>query len=211
MTNLPRRSTLPPGTAMHDLRWSAAEKAIARKAFNLALERELQAVILEAKSRAAKIQEPSRSLGPGTVPHQTPAGSRSHVRLPLTRSFRSFLQISSRKGRLVEDELHGLGEDKLGWIQHCSLYIFSTVNLLATPWGKLLKTPFGGVHSQPSSAGRVESAVFPNSSVKMDRLWVTGARHYMLLKITMLRRITLWCVAGLVVLGRDFSQSMDWI
>jgi hypothetical protein len=24
------------------------------------------------------------------------------------------------KGRLVEDELHGLGEDKLGWIQRCS-------------------------------------------------------------------------------------------
>jgi hypothetical protein len=23
-------------------------------------------------------------------------------------------------GRLVEDELHGLGEDKLGWIQRCS-------------------------------------------------------------------------------------------
>jgi hypothetical protein len=44
---------------MQDLKWSAAEKVIARKAFNLALERELQAAILEAKSKAAKIQESS--------------------------------------------------------------------------------------------------------------------------------------------------------
>src|ERR1700761_1025430 len=44
---------------MQDLKWSATEKIIARKAFNLALEWELQAVILEAKSMAAKIQKPS--------------------------------------------------------------------------------------------------------------------------------------------------------
>lgn len=53
MTNLPSRASF--GTRRHD----ATEKVIARKAFNLALARELQAVILEAKSRAAKIQQPS--------------------------------------------------------------------------------------------------------------------------------------------------------
>jgi hypothetical protein len=59
MTSVPSRAPLGAGTEIHDLKWSTAEKAIARKAFNLALERELQAVILEAKSKAAKIQEPS--------------------------------------------------------------------------------------------------------------------------------------------------------
>jgi hypothetical protein len=59
MTSVPTRAPLGARTEIHDLKWSAAEKVIARKAFNLALERELQAVILEAKSKAAKIQEPS--------------------------------------------------------------------------------------------------------------------------------------------------------
>jgi hypothetical protein len=40
------------------LKWSPAEKAIARKAFDQALGRELGG-ILETKSKAAKIQEPS--------------------------------------------------------------------------------------------------------------------------------------------------------
>jgi hypothetical protein len=117
MTNLP--SGAPSGTAMHDLRWSAAEKAIARKAFNLALERELQAVILEAKSRAAKIQEPSGlwDLEQYLTKRRQEVDRMYDYRysvLPLV------LANLLRKGRLVEDELHGLGEDKLGWIQHCS-------------------------------------------------------------------------------------------
>jgi hypothetical protein len=56
---LTRRAVSGAGTAMRDLKWSPAEKAVARKAFDRALGRELEAVILETKSRAAKIQEPS--------------------------------------------------------------------------------------------------------------------------------------------------------
>ena len=59
MTNLPSRAASDAGTANRDLKWSPTEKAIARKAFDRALGRELQAVILEAKSKAAKIHEPS--------------------------------------------------------------------------------------------------------------------------------------------------------
>ena len=59
MTSLHSRAASGAGTAMRDLKWSPAEKAIARKAFDRALGRELQAVILETKSKAAKIQEPS--------------------------------------------------------------------------------------------------------------------------------------------------------
>jgi Photoprotection regulator fluorescence recovery protein len=101
------------------LKWSAAEKVIARKAFNLALERELQAVILEAKSKAAKIQEP-----PGLWDLEQYLTQRRqeidriydyrYSVLPLV------LANLLSNGRLVEDELHGLGEDKLGWIHRCS-------------------------------------------------------------------------------------------
>jgi hypothetical protein len=59
MTSLPSRAASGTGTAMRDLKWSLAEKAIAREALDRALGRELEAVILETKSKAAKIQEPS--------------------------------------------------------------------------------------------------------------------------------------------------------
>lgn len=39
--------------------WSRSEKAIARKAFDAALERELQEVIREAKQKAGQIKEPT--------------------------------------------------------------------------------------------------------------------------------------------------------
>ena len=104
---------------MQDLKWSATEKVIARKAFNLALERELQAVVLEAKSMAAKIQEPSDlwDLEQYLTQHRREIDRIYDYRysvLPLV------LAKLLSNGRLVEDELHGLGEDKLGWIQHCS-------------------------------------------------------------------------------------------
>src|SRR5258708_23020396 len=63
MTSLHSRAASGAGTAMRDLKWSPAEKAIARKAFDRALGRELEAVILETKNKAAKNQKPSRPLG----------------------------------------------------------------------------------------------------------------------------------------------------
>lgn len=104
---------------MQDLKWSATEKVIARKAFNLALERELQAVVLEAKSMAAKIQEPSDLWD---LEQYLTQRRREIDRIYDYRY--SILPLVLAKllsnGRLVEDELHGLGEDKLGWIQRCS-------------------------------------------------------------------------------------------
>jgi hypothetical protein len=44
---------------LREMKWSPAEKAVARRAFDLALGRELETVIREAKDRAANISEPS--------------------------------------------------------------------------------------------------------------------------------------------------------
>jgi len=43
---------------MRDLKWSPSEKAVARKAFDAALSRELKAVIAETKRLAARIEQP---------------------------------------------------------------------------------------------------------------------------------------------------------
>ena len=122
MTNLPSRAS--SGTRRRDLKWSATEKVIARKAFNLALERELQAVIPEAKSRAAKIQQ----LSDLWDLEQYLTQRRQEINRTYDYRY-SVLPLVLGKllsnGRLVEDELRGLGEDKLGWIQHCSSISFA--------------------------------------------------------------------------------------
>jgi hypothetical protein len=99
-----------------DFPWSREEKAIARKAFNLALGRELDAVIREAKHRASKIKQPSelwdleRYL---TRSRQTIDRSYDYRYSVLPRVFGSLI----RKGRLSEDDLQGLSDDKLTFIR----------------------------------------------------------------------------------------------
>ena len=119
MTSLSSHAIPSAGTKMGDLKWSPAEKVIARKAFNLALGRELQSVILEAKCKAAKLQEPS---GLWELEQYLTQRRREIDRIYDYRY--SVLPLVLAKlltnGRLVDDELHGLGEDKLGWIQRCS-------------------------------------------------------------------------------------------
>src|SRR5438445_3838587 len=56
----PSSSPIQNGYAnQHDLTWSRLEKAIARKAFDAALKRELHEVIQEAKKMASQIQQSS--------------------------------------------------------------------------------------------------------------------------------------------------------
>jgi hypothetical protein len=62
MANSPN-PTVQNVVPMHELKWSDAEKAVARRAFDLALRKELEALIRDAKGRAAKIEEPSELWG----------------------------------------------------------------------------------------------------------------------------------------------------
>ncbi len=59
MSKVSRVTTKDPSTIMRGLNWSHAERVIARKAFDLALRRELDAVIREVKTRAASIEQHS--------------------------------------------------------------------------------------------------------------------------------------------------------
>ena len=104
---------------MHELKWSHAEKTVARRAFDLALGKELEALLQEAKGRAARIEEPSElwDLESWLTERRREMDRRYDYRysiLPLV-----FAQLL-RDGRLTEDDLHGLGQEKLDLIRRAS-------------------------------------------------------------------------------------------
>ena len=92
--------------------WSRSEKAIAHKAFDAALERELQEVIQEAKQKAGQIKEPADLWD---LEHYL-----TERRKEIDRKYDyRYSQLDLVFGRLLrerwidEEELRGLGEDKL--------------------------------------------------------------------------------------------------
>jgi hypothetical protein len=99
-----------------DWKWSPREKAVARKAFDLALSRELESAIQETKDRAVRIGQASelweleRWLSERRREVDRTFDFRYAV-LPLV--FASLL----RNGQLREDELHGLTPEKLDSIR----------------------------------------------------------------------------------------------
>lgn len=104
---------------MYELKWSHAEKTVARRAFDLALGKELEALLQEAKRRAARIEEPSElwDLESWLTERRREIDRRYDYRysiLPLV-----FAQLL-RDGRLTEDDLHGLGQEKLELIRRAS-------------------------------------------------------------------------------------------
>src|SRR6202171_6722692 len=59
MASLPRPEVPNTYTTIRNQKWSSAEKAIARKAFDRALHQDLDAIIRQAKKMAARIEQPS--------------------------------------------------------------------------------------------------------------------------------------------------------
>lgn len=101
---------------MREWKWTPAEKAVARRAFDLALSRELDAVVREARERAARITEASelweleRWLGERRRRIDRTFDYRYSV-LPIV--FATLL----RDGQIAEDDLRGLAPDKLDAIR----------------------------------------------------------------------------------------------
>jgi len=101
---------------MRDLKWSASEKAVARKAFEAALTREFKAAIAETMRLAARIEQPDdlweleRYLTEKRKEIDETFDYRYSV-LPVV------LGSLIRRGRLGEEELQGLSEDKLARIR----------------------------------------------------------------------------------------------
>lgn len=101
---------------MHNLKWSASEKKLSRRLFETALEAELSEVMAEFKSKAASLD----------VPHAMweLEGYLAHKRRAIAEKYdyrySQLLLVFSRlvrEGRLREEQLHGLSEEKLSYIQ----------------------------------------------------------------------------------------------
>jgi Photoprotection regulator fluorescence recovery protein len=112
MASLPRPEVQNAYTMIRSLKWSGAEKVIARKAFEHALQQDLEAIIRQAKKMAGRIEQPSdlweleRYLTERRKEIDRQYDYRYSV---LLNVFADLIQ----KGRLREQDLQGLSEEKL--------------------------------------------------------------------------------------------------
>ncbi len=112
MASLPSPESRDVQEMIRHLKWSHTEKQIARKAFELALDREFRSVIRRAKDMAGQIEQ---SPDLWDLEHYL---TESRKRIDRTYDYRYSVLTDVfgrlvREGRLSEDELQGLGEDKL--------------------------------------------------------------------------------------------------
>jgi hypothetical protein len=95
-----------------DLTWSRSEKAVARAAFDAALKRELHEVMQEAKQMANRINEPADLWNL----EQYLSQRRKEIDRKYDYRYSQLTHVFGRllhESRLGEEELRGLGEDKL--------------------------------------------------------------------------------------------------
>lgn len=101
---------------VHEPHWSAAERAVARKAFERALQRELGETIAEAKRIAARIQTPEQlwNLEDFLTRRRKQIDRKYDYRYSVLLTVFGSLM---REGRLQEADLRGLDEDKIAQIR----------------------------------------------------------------------------------------------
>jgi hypothetical protein len=102
--------------------WSKSEKAIARTVFDAALKRELQDVMQQAKQMANQIKEPADVWGLEhylTERRQEIDRKYDYRYSQLTRVFGRLLH----EGRVSEEELRGLRDDKLKSIRSLAEFL----------------------------------------------------------------------------------------
>jgi len=110
-----------PGAELHQhnsletLRWSAEEKKIARRAFDMALQRELDTIVEKVKQMAHDIKQPS------DLWEMEEYLTRSRKAIDSKYDYR-YSQLPVVFGQLVRggfirvEDLQGLGEDKLRYV-----------------------------------------------------------------------------------------------
>jgi hypothetical protein len=103
------------GLFMFDTKWTPSEKRIARRVYDAALERELAAVMAEFKQRAASAKEPGDIWDTEEYLTRT----RKEIDGKYDYSYSRLEMLFGwllREGRITEDELTGLAEDKIAFI-----------------------------------------------------------------------------------------------
>ena len=122
MASLPSPESRDVQEMIRHLQWSHAEKQIARKAFELALDREFQSVIQRAKDMAGKIEQPTDLW---ELEHYL---TQSRKKIDRTFDYRYSVLIEVfgrliRERRLSEKELQGLGQEKLESIRSYARFL----------------------------------------------------------------------------------------
>ena len=106
--------------------WSNSEKAIARRVFDAALKRELQDVMRETKQKANQIKEPADvwELERYLTQRRKDIDRKYEFRSSqLLRVFGTLLH----EGRISEEELCGLGEDKMKAVRSTAKFLSQNV------------------------------------------------------------------------------------
>lgn len=119
MASFPRPEFPNPYTTMRNQKWSSAEKAVARKAFEHALHKDLDAIIRQAKKMAGRIEQPSDlwKLERYLTERRKEIDRQYDYRYSVLLSvFADLIQ----KGRLREQDLEGLSQEKLRRINYMS-------------------------------------------------------------------------------------------
>jgi hypothetical protein len=130
MTNL--LATQDSYPHQNDPIWSRSEKAIARRAFDAALGRELHEVIQEAQRRVNQIND---SADLWELEHYL-TQRRKEIDRKYDYRYSELTNVFGRllhEGRLSEEELRGLGEEKLRSI-HSSASFFATDDASPAFW-----------------------------------------------------------------------------
>ncbi len=122
MASLPSPESRDVQEMIRHLKWSHAEKQIARKAFELALDREFQSVIHRAKDMAGKIEQPTDLW---ELEHYL---TQSRKKIDRTFDYRYSVLTEVfgrliRERRLSEKELQGLGQEKLESIRSYAKFL----------------------------------------------------------------------------------------
>ena len=123
----PSQSPTPYGYASaSDVTWSRAEKAVARGAYDAALERELREVMEDARQRASRIRQPSDvwELEQYLTQRRKEIDRKYQFRAShLTQVLGELLH----EKRISERELRGLHEDKLNSVRSFATLLTESV------------------------------------------------------------------------------------
>jgi hypothetical protein len=100
----------------HDLKWSQSEKKIARRVYDTALETELAEIVAEFKGRAAAAASPDEMW----ELERYLSRRRHEIQEKYDYRYSQLILLFARllrEGRISEDQLHGLSEEKLSYIR----------------------------------------------------------------------------------------------
>jgi len=102
---------------VYDLKWSESEKKLSRRVFEAALQVELADIIAKFKAKAAAVTTPDEMW----AVQEFLAKNQREIEQKYDYRYSQLILVFARlvrEGRITEEQLHGLSEEKLSYIRH---------------------------------------------------------------------------------------------